>query len=71
MSCPYCGIDTNQFNPINQTVGYSGIEVSLNRQGLLRIRVLDCSSREPTIGLLSQDVVQIKYCPMCGKQFQS
>lgn len=69
MSCPYCEINTNQFNPINQTVEYSGIEMSVNRQGMLRVRVLDCTDDSPTIGLLTQDIVEIKYCPLCGKRF--
>ena len=69
MCCPYCEIKTNEFNPMNQTVAYSGIELSLNRQGMLRVRVLDCHGYSPTIGLATQDIVEIKYCPMCGKRF--
>lgn len=69
MSCPYCESATNDFLPINQTIEYSGIEMALNRQGMLRVRVLDCSDESPTIGLLTQDVVEIKFCPLCGKRF--
>jgi len=69
MSCPYCEINTNQFNPINQTIEYSGIDISLNRQGMLRVRVLDFADGPQTIGLLTQDIVEIKYCPLCGKKF--
>lgn len=69
MSCPYCESVTNDFLPMNQTVEYSGIEMALNCQGMLRVRVLDCSDDSPTIGLAAQDIVEIKYCPMCGKRF--
>lgn len=69
MSCPYCENKTKSFLPINQTVEYSGIEIALNRQGLLRVRVLDCSGGEPTIRLVTQDVVELKNCPLCGKRF--
>ena len=63
--CPYCEADNNDFIPLNQTVNYSGIEMSLNRQGVLRIRFgyADCSYFE------SQDIVNIQYCPMCGRKF--
>lgn len=69
MSCPYCEHATNDFLPMNQTIEYSGIEIALNRQGILRVRVLDCSDESPTIGLLTQDIVEIKFCPLCGKRF--
>lgn len=69
MSCPYCQAKTNQFNPVNQTVNYSGIEMSLNRQGMLRVRVFDCIDDLPTIEVLTEDVVEMKYCPLCGKRF--
>lgn len=41
MRCPYCETETNDFVPMNQTAEYSGIEMSVNRQGMLRVRVLD------------------------------
>lgn len=41
MKCPYCESGTNDFVPMNQTAEYSGIEMSVNRQGMLRVRVLD------------------------------
>lgn len=69
MSCPYCESKTNDFWPMNQTIEYSGIEIALNRQGMLRVRVLDCSDDSSTIGLLTQDIVEIRHCPLCGKQF--
>lgn len=36
--CLYCENDTNDFVGLNQTVDYSGIEMSVNRQGCLRVR---------------------------------
>ena len=33
MKCSYCEVDTNDFVQMNQTVGYSGIEIAINRQG--------------------------------------
>lgn len=41
IKCPYCECDTNDFEGLNQTAEYSGIELALNRQGMLRARVLD------------------------------
>lgn len=34
MKCPYCESGTNDFVPMNQTAEYSGIEMSVNRQGM-------------------------------------
>ena len=61
-SCPYCGAKTNDFISINQSVEYSGIEIALNRQGMLRVRVYE--SGQETFVL--QDIVEIKFCPNCG-----
>ena len=62
--CPYCECSTNDFEVLNQTAEYSGIELSINRQGMLRARVLDDNG-----GFLTQDIVEIRYCPLCGKRF--
>ena len=64
MKCPYCESETNDFVPMNQTVEYSGIDMSVNRQGMLRVRVLDDDG-----GFTSQDIVEIRHCPLCGKRF--
>lgn len=64
MRCPYCESETNDFVPMNQTVEYSGIEMSVNRQGMLRVRVLDDDG-----GFTTQDIVEIRSCPLCGKRF--
>lgn len=60
--CPYCDAKTNNFIPINQTVEYSGIEIALNRQGMLRVRVYESGQKTFT----TQDIVEIKCCPNCG-----
>ena len=60
--CPYCDVKTNDFIPINHTVEYGGIEIALNRQGMLRVRVYE--SGQETFN--AQDIVEIKFCPNCG-----
>ena len=65
MTCPYCEATSNDFSVVNQTSEYSGIEIALNRQGMLRARVLDSYCKFST-----QDIVEIKYCPLCGKLFK-
>lgn len=55
MKCPYCESGTNDFVPMNQTAEYSGIEMSVNRQGMLRVRVLDDDG-----GFTTQDIVEIR-----------
>lgn len=59
-----CESGTNDFVPMNQTAEYSGIEMSVNRQGMLRVRVLDDDG-----GFTTQDIVEIRSCPLCGKRF--
>lgn len=60
--CPYCDAKNNDFIPLNQTVEYSGIEMALNRQGMLRVRVYEPGKETFT----TQDIVEIKRCPFCG-----
>lgn len=55
---------TNDFVPMNQAVEYSGIEMAVNRQGMLRVRVLDNDG-----GFTTQDIIEIRNCPLCGKRF--
>ena len=64
MRCPYCESGTNDFVPMNQAVEYSGIEMAVNRQGMLRVRVLDDDG-----GFTTQDIIEIRNCPLCGKRF--
>lgn len=65
MSCPYCECSNDDFQQVNQSVEYSGIEISLNRRGLLRIRTY-LNDKEI---FDAQDITELKYCPLCGKQF--
>lgn len=60
--CPYCEAETNDFILLNQTSEYSRIEMALNRQGYLRVRVLDDNGSFST-----QDIVEIRHCPLCGR----
>ena len=60
--CPYCDADTNDFIPLNQSVEYSGIEIALNRQGMLRVRLYEPFQET----FIAQDIVEIKCCPNCG-----
>ena len=64
IKCPYCESGTNDFVPMNQAVEYSGIEMAVNRQGMLRVRVLDDDGSFTT-----QDIIEIRNCPLCGKRF--
>lgn len=71
--CSYCNpnidywVTKNAFQVINmETMDYSGIEIALNRQGMLRIRTY---AKEDT-NFNSQDMINIKYCPMCGEEFK-
>ena len=66
--CPYCETDNNDFVMMNQTVEYSGIEMSINRQGMLRVRVYE----DNNILLWDfEDIINIKYCPLCGRKFNN
>jgi len=65
IKCDYCGGKDNSFVPMNQTKEYSGIEMALNRQGMLRVR----AGRAPNGDFETQDIVNIRYCPMCGRNF--
>lgn len=62
--CPYCESGTNGFKAVNQTAKYSGIEMAVNRQGMLRARVLGDDD-----GFTTQDIVEIYNCPLCGRRF--
>ena len=65
--CPYCDAKTNDFIPINHTVEYSGIEIALNRKGMLRVRVYESGQETFT----AQDIVEIKCCPNCGAKMDA
>lgn len=70
MSCKYCENETNDFIEINDTFRYSGIEMSMNRQGMLRVRV-DLGPSELHKNVFeTEDIVNIKFCPFCGKKLK-
>jgi hypothetical protein len=63
--CQYCNAKNNDFILLNQdTAMYSGLNISINRQGMLRVRSNDY---DPD-GFQSQEIVNIKFCPICGKK---
>lgn len=64
--CKYCEHENNDFVILNETVAISDIEIALNRQGMLRVRVYDGDGWN----WVSQDIVNVKHCPMCGRKFK-
>lgn len=64
--CKYCEHQNNDFVILNETSSYSGIEIALNKQGMLRSRYYEDNSQV----WFTQDIVNIKFCPMCGKEFK-
>ena len=63
--CQYCDSNCNDFVIMNQTMEYSGIELAINRQGMLRARYYDVNGDV----FETQDIIEIKYCPLCGRKF--
>ena len=66
MKCVYCDRDNNDFVLFNQTTDYSRIEISLNKQGMLRVRYYDSKDTN----FITQDIVNINFCPICGKSYK-
>lgn len=64
--CIYCENENNDFVGLNDTTDYSGIEMSLNRQGIFRVRYYSESGC-----FFSEDAINIKFCPICGKKFNT
>ena len=64
--CDYCNGKDNRFMRLNKTKDYSAIEMSLNPQGMLRVRVGD----DGTGNFVTQDIINVRYCPMCGRRFR-
>lgn len=65
--CKYCNNNDTEFIHLNTTSEYSGIEMMLNRQGMLRVRYIG----DNTNTFVSQDIMNIHYCPMCGRKFNN
>lgn len=63
--CKCCNKQDNDFVLLNETASYSNIEIALNRLGMLRVR----SYNEDDYNFETQDILNIKFCPMCGRKF--
>lgn len=64
--CDYCNGKDNRFVRLNKTKDYSAIEMSLNPQGMLRVRVDDDENSD----YVTQDIINVWFCPMCGRRFR-
>ena len=62
--CKYCDRSDNDFVLLHDTKEYSGIEIVLNRQGMLRVRYYEDYNQL----WLTEDIIKIKFCPMCGRK---
>ncbi len=65
--CQYCEERNNDFVLLNDTGMYSGIDFEINRQGMLRVRVFN----DEMDGFVTQDILNVRYCPMCGREFNN
>ena len=63
MKCAYCDSENNDFIQLNQTFGFSCIEISFNSQGMLRVRYYENGDND----FVSQVIINIKFCPNCGR----
>lgn len=59
--CGYC--NKHEFEPLNTTVNYSGLEIAISGSGMLRVRNYNFKDMFET-----QDAMNINYCPMCGRK---
>ena len=66
--CKYCEHENNDFVILNDTVEYSNIEMALNRQGMLRVRYFEQGKYDL---FYSQDIINVKFCPMCGRKLST
>ena len=64
MKCKYCEHENNNFVILNDTKEYSGVEIALNRQGILRVRYYEGYNQLWSM----EDIMNIEYCPMCGRK---
>lgn len=64
IKCPCCDTPDGGFVYLNNTADYSGIHIEVNKQGMLRVRVFDADDN-----FVTQDIVQLPYCPICGRTF--
>ena len=65
-ACSICSAPDNGFRILNgETSCYSGLEIAVNRQGMLRARCYLASGTSP-----DQDIVNVPFCPLCGRKFK-
>lgn len=64
MRYPCCESGTNDLVPMNQAIEYSGIEMAVNRQGMLRVRVFDDDG-----GFTAQDIIEMRNYPLLPKMW--
>ena len=70
--CRVCGHASPEFVKLNSTMDCSDIEISVSSIGLLRARNFRGSinpTNNPNLPTFNQDVVEINFCPICGRQF--
>lgn len=65
--CKYCECENNDFILLNDTNMYSGVDIEINRQGMLRIRVFN----DEYGGFVTEDILNLKYCPICSRRFET
>ena len=64
--CKYCEPNKdNSFVILNETAEYSGIEFALHSKGMLR-----CRYYRGKENFESQDIINIKFCPICGTELR-
>ena len=64
MACKYCVPKSKDVVFVMNYPEYSGIEISMHHTGQLRARYF----ADDDDNFTAQDVVMIKYCPMCGRE---
>ena len=62
--CEYCKSQT-EFIPLNITADYSGLEFALCGN-MLRVRYSSNDYKH----FEAQDLINIKFCPMCGRKLE-
>lgn len=67
MSCIICDNKTKSFTQVNQTSDFSGIEISIDGEGLLRVRTYNNVKQ---MIFENQDFIKLTYCPFCGEKFK-
>lgn len=68
--CDFCSSSDSSFIVMNKdTVKYSNLEIAMDNSGTLRVRHLYDVVRNNQLvqGFDTQDVLNIAFCPICGK----